>query len=550
MRSRFRSDRRGVPVRARPRCAAARSDDVVAAARRVRRRRRCWGCCGRRARTSSAATARRRTATGSASSCRCCWCCWCARAGSGPRPATPSATSCARPLAPPAGLRPLLTASLRVPAWCAAGLRRRPRSMPRSCGCAAPARAGHVRGRRDGARAADRPALDRRAAGRPPEPLAAARLEPPRQRRRHPGHDPRRGRLGVRRGPAGLRRRRPSWRSSRCCRWSSLAALLARLALVNARLYRLALSPRGGRGRCCGPATRSPRCARCWRASTRASCARRSRSRPSGAAAATAGRAWCASGRRCRASWSGSAGRVLLELQVTGEDAMLEREQGAVYAFAARDAGGGLRGALLVFRVAGTVAYLTARDFERAALRAGPAAGRLRLDRRHPQRGLGRPADRAAQPARRHPRARGGDGPRPRRRPLRGAAARHRPLQVGQRPARPRDRRPRAGPHRPHHRRQHPRRGRRRPLRRRGVPRAPARPVARARAGRRRAAARGDRGERPGLRRRQADDDLDRRRLRPGRRRPSDVLDRADRALYRAKNAGRNRVVESPLVAA
>ena len=54
---------------------------------------------------------------------------------------------------------------------------------------------------------------------------------------------------------------------------------------------------------------------------------------------------------------------------------MLERPQGAVYAFAARDAAGGLRGALMVFRAAGAVAYVTARDFERAARELGPLLG-------------------------------------------------------------------------------------------------------------------------------------------------------------------------------
>jgi diguanylate cyclase (GGDEF)-like protein len=68
-------------------------------------------------------------------------------------------------------------------------------------------------------------------------------------------------------------------------------------------------------------------------------------------------------------------GRALLELQVTGDDMTLERPQGAVCAFAARDALGGLRGALLVFRVAGAATHVAARDFERAARELGPLLG-------------------------------------------------------------------------------------------------------------------------------------------------------------------------------
>jgi diguanylate cyclase (GGDEF)-like protein len=69
-------------------------------------------------------------------------------------------------------------------------------------------------------------------------------------------------------------------------------------------------------------------------------------------------------------------GRVLLEVQVTGEDAVIEREEhGSVRAYAARDADGGLRGALVVFRTPEDAALVAARDFERAAVEIGPLLG-------------------------------------------------------------------------------------------------------------------------------------------------------------------------------
>ncbi|MEO7039084.1 MAG: GGDEF domain-containing protein [Candidatus Elarobacter sp.] len=67
---------------------------------------------------------------------------------------------------------------------------------------------------------------------------------------------------------------------------------------------------------------------------------------------------------------------VLLELQVTGEDAATESgDDGLVRAFAARDRDDRLRGALVVFRPAGAPALVAIRDFERAATEIGPLLG-------------------------------------------------------------------------------------------------------------------------------------------------------------------------------
>jgi diguanylate cyclase (GGDEF)-like protein len=69
-------------------------------------------------------------------------------------------------------------------------------------------------------------------------------------------------------------------------------------------------------------------------------------------------------------------GRVLLELQVTGDDsAVEEHEEGTVWAYAARDAHGRLRGALVVSRIAGANPLVAARDFARAAVELGPLLG-------------------------------------------------------------------------------------------------------------------------------------------------------------------------------
>jgi diguanylate cyclase (GGDEF)-like protein len=69
-------------------------------------------------------------------------------------------------------------------------------------------------------------------------------------------------------------------------------------------------------------------------------------------------------------------GRALLEVQVTGEDTSVESDQhGTVHAYAARDAEGGLRGALVVFRPLDAPAIVPARDLERAAVEIGPLLG-------------------------------------------------------------------------------------------------------------------------------------------------------------------------------
>lgn len=69
-------------------------------------------------------------------------------------------------------------------------------------------------------------------------------------------------------------------------------------------------------------------------------------------------------------------GRVLIELQATDEDAAVETaEDGVVRAFASRDGEGGLRGALVVFRPPGATAHVAGREFTRAAAELGPLLG-------------------------------------------------------------------------------------------------------------------------------------------------------------------------------
>ena len=69
-------------------------------------------------------------------------------------------------------------------------------------------------------------------------------------------------------------------------------------------------------------------------------------------------------------------GRALLELQVTGDNVAFEdRDDGTVRAYAARDAEDRLRGALLLFRAPRTLALVAGRDFERAASELGPLLG-------------------------------------------------------------------------------------------------------------------------------------------------------------------------------
>jgi len=68
--------------------------------------------------------------------------------------------------------------------------------------------------------------------------------------------------------------------------------------------------------------------------------------------------------------------RVLLELHVTGEDVVVERyEGGSLQAYAARDGEDRLRGALLVYRSPVGVALVSPREFERAAAELGPLLG-------------------------------------------------------------------------------------------------------------------------------------------------------------------------------
>ncbi len=69
-------------------------------------------------------------------------------------------------------------------------------------------------------------------------------------------------------------------------------------------------------------------------------------------------------------------GRALLQVQVTGDHAVADAaEHGEVRAYAARDAQGGLRGAIIVFRPPDGVTAVASRDFERAADEIGPLLG-------------------------------------------------------------------------------------------------------------------------------------------------------------------------------
>jgi diguanylate cyclase (GGDEF)-like protein len=68
--------------------------------------------------------------------------------------------------------------------------------------------------------------------------------------------------------------------------------------------------------------------------------------------------------------------RALLELQVTGDDVAAERyEAGSVHAYAAHDGEGRLRGALLVYRSGTAAGLVSPREFERAAAELGPLLG-------------------------------------------------------------------------------------------------------------------------------------------------------------------------------
>jgi len=69
-------------------------------------------------------------------------------------------------------------------------------------------------------------------------------------------------------------------------------------------------------------------------------------------------------------------GRVLLELQVTGEDVVVEHyDEGSVQVYAARDGENRLRGALLVYRSPQHAPLVSPREFERAAAELGPLLG-------------------------------------------------------------------------------------------------------------------------------------------------------------------------------
>lgn len=68
--------------------------------------------------------------------------------------------------------------------------------------------------------------------------------------------------------------------------------------------------------------------------------------------------------------------RVLLELQVTGDDHAADgHEHGTATAYAARDVEGRLRGALVVYRAPGTGVQVGERDLARAASELGPLLG-------------------------------------------------------------------------------------------------------------------------------------------------------------------------------